>query len=76
MAEKQRPRLTAREFEVLKLVVKGDTNAMMSKKLCISEGAVQSRISKIFFKINAANRTHAAALAYELGYLDLPGSEV
>lgn len=75
MTENQRPRLTNREFDVLKLLARGDTNAMMAKKLCISEGAVQSRISKIFFKTNAVNRTHAAALAYELGYLDLPTAE-
>jgi DNA-binding CsgD family transcriptional regulator/pimeloyl-ACP methyl ester carboxylesterase len=56
--------LTAREIEVLRLVVQGKTNREIAEALVISEFTVVNHISHIFNKTGAENR--AAATAYAL----------
>ena len=55
--------LTAREIEVLKLVVIGGSNKDIADKLGISERTIKNHISNIFKKINVSDRTQAAVFA-------------
>lgn len=55
--------LTAREIEVLRLLVDGATNREISEMLHISPHTVKSHIIHIFNKISASDRTQAAVWA-------------
>ena len=54
--------LTKREIEVLKLVIKGQSNSQISNELFISEGTVKNYISNILRKLNLKRRTQLSAL--------------
>ncbi|MFD5396315.1 response regulator [Streptomyces sp. NPDC127097] len=61
--------LTAREREVLELMAEGCSNAAVSHRLYISEGAVSKHIASVFSKLNLTNsndtnRRVLAVLAY------------
>ncbi|MCF3144234.1 response regulator transcription factor [Streptomyces platensis] len=61
--------LTAREREVLELMAEGCSNAAVSHRLYISEGAVSKHIASVFGKLNLTNsndtnRRVLAVLAY------------
>jgi ATP/maltotriose-dependent transcriptional regulator MalT len=57
--------LTARELEVLELVVKGLTNREIGQTLFISEKTASVHISNLLAKLGVANRTEAAHVARE-----------
>jgi DNA-binding NarL/FixJ family response regulator len=57
--------LTAREFEVLKLVSKGRTNRQIAERLMISEKTVARHLSNLFTKLQVSSRSAATAYAYE-----------
>jgi len=59
--------LTEREMQVLELLVKGASNSSISRDLVISEATVKFHIGNIIMKLNASNRTEAAALAVQKG---------
>jgi NarL family two-component system response regulator LiaR len=59
--------LSAREKEVLALLVEGLTNDEIAERLVISRGTVRHHVSACITKLGASNRTHAAALAVEHG---------
>ena len=59
--------LTAREIEVLRLVARGDTNRDIAAALTISERTVNTHLTNIYNKIDAKNRTAAAAFALQTG---------
>jgi NarL family two-component system response regulator LiaR len=61
-----RPDLTERELEVLALLVEGLSNREIGLRLKISPETVKHHISACVSKLQAANRTQAAALAIEL----------
>lgn len=58
-------RLTPREREVLALMAEGRTNAAISGRLFIGEGAVEKHVSSIFTKLDLAptNQDHRRVLA-------------
>jgi two-component system NarL family response regulator len=66
-----RPDLTAREMEVLRLVVAGQSNKGIGSTLNISEGTVRAHINNILFKMSASDRTQAATLAIKRGLVRL-----
>ncbi|WP_261574134.1 helix-turn-helix transcriptional regulator [Frankia gtarii] len=53
--------LTARESEVLELMVVGATNGAIAETLVISEDTVKSHVKHILRKLGAANRSQAIA---------------
>lgn len=52
--------LTFREEEILRLVVKGFTNAQIARELGISPKTVNTYMSRIYTKLDVNNRTSAA----------------
>ena len=59
--------LTAREIEVLKLVVIGESNKAIARHLQIEVGTVKSHVSAIMNKLGATSRTHAVGIAAHRG---------
>ena len=53
--------LTAREREVLELMVVGATNGAIAEQLVITEGTVKSHVKHILRKLGAVNRSQAIA---------------
>lgn len=53
--------LSAREQEVVKLLVDGATNAMIARRLFISESTVKAHVHHILKKLGATNRAEAVA---------------
>jgi DNA-binding NarL/FixJ family response regulator len=66
-----RPQLSARERQVLALVVEGLPNREVARRLFLSEATVKSHLSVIFRKLGVRSRTEAAALV-----LDGPGGRL
>lgn len=62
-----RTALTSRETEVLGLVVAGESNKTIARRLDIELGTVKSHMGAIMSKLGATSRTHAAAIALARG---------
>jgi len=61
--------LTRRERQVLRLVVAGDSNKIIARRLGIELGTVKSHVSAIMSKLGANSRVQAASIASERGLL-------
>lgn len=61
--------LTARETEVLALLVRGQTNGQIARQLGIETRTASVHVSNIIHKLGAANRVDAAVKAGDLGLL-------
>ena len=59
--------LTAREYEVLKLVVDGKSNNDIAQELCISEHTAKAHVCNIIQKLLVDDRTQAAVKAIKEG---------
>jgi DNA-binding NarL/FixJ family response regulator len=59
--------LTEREAEVLACLGEGLSNAMIARRLYLSEATVKGYVSRLLVKLQCANRTQAGLLAYEAG---------
>ena len=57
--------LTAREVEVLRLVVQGLTDAQIAEQLIISPRTVNSHLTSIYGKIGVSSRSAATRYAME-----------
>lgn len=64
--------LTAREREVLSLVVAGMANKQIARRLGISEKTVKGHLTNLFQRIGVADRTQAALWAERTGALRDP----
>jgi DNA-binding CsgD family transcriptional regulator len=64
--------LTAREREVLAMVVEGKTNREIGAALFISESTAGVHVSNILAKLGVASRTEAAAFAIHAGLVGTP----
>ena len=63
--------LTARELDVLRGVVKGQSNKIIGAELNIAEHTVKNHVKSILSKLDADDRTGAAVMALRRGYIDL-----
>ncbi len=63
--------LTAREREILRLIVAGLSNAEIGKELYISDTTVKTHVTHILQKLDLRDRVQAVVLAYETGLFDL-----
>jgi two-component system NarL family response regulator len=66
-----RSELTAREMEVLELIVKGKTNKEIGAELGVAEGTVKIHINNILSKLGVSDRTQAATFALQRGIIHL-----
>lgn len=64
--------LTAREMEVLELVVARLSNAEIAERLVVSEHTVKNHMKSILSKLHVRNRRQAAALGVVRGWLPRP----
>lgn len=64
-------RLTPRELDVLRGIVKGQSNKQIATDLNIVEHTVKNHIKSILAKLNTHDRTGAAIVALQRGYIDL-----
>jgi NarL family two-component system response regulator LiaR len=55
--------LTAREREVLALLVEGLANSQIAERLTVSPSTIKSHVSNILAKLGVASRTEAVAMA-------------
>jgi DNA-binding CsgD family transcriptional regulator len=66
-AERRRhpvPRLTPRQWELLRLLAAGHTNTQIGRRLGISEGTVRTHLENIYEKLNVSSRTAAVTRAF------------
>ncbi|HZM90922.1 MAG TPA: response regulator transcription factor [Blastocatellia bacterium] len=66
-----RSELTARELEVLKLIVKGMSNKEIASTLRITEGTVKIHVNNLLAKLGVSDRTKAATTALQRGIVYL-----
>ncbi len=72
----ERPELSEREREILKLVASGASNKQIAQQLVISLNTVKVHVRNIFGKIGVASRTEAALYAIRAGLVRMPGESV
>jgi LuxR family maltose regulon positive regulatory protein len=61
--------LTEREWEVLRLLMAGLSNAAIAQELVITVGTVKRHVNSIFGKLGVSSRTQAIARAQRLHLL-------
>jgi NarL family two-component system response regulator LiaR len=64
-------RLTKREHEVLTLIANGRSNKRIAFELGISEKTVKTHVGHVFAKLGVTDRTQAALLAVQRGFVVL-----
>ncbi|BAS59663.1 MULTISPECIES: response regulator [Leptolyngbya] len=70
-ARMERPNLSDREFEVLKLMAQGKNNKAISSELSITENTVKFHVTNVLLKLGASDRTHAVVNALQQGLIKL-----
>ena len=63
--------LTARETEILSLVMLGLTNQEIARRLMLSHETIKTHLGNILVKLNARDRTHAAVIGIAAGLIAL-----
>lgn len=69
--ERAKPQLTARELEILELLITGIELQSISKELYISLPTVKTHLSSIYRKLECENRTSAITRALALGLVQI-----
>ncbi|MFC9287249.1 response regulator transcription factor [Streptomyces sp. NPDC057052] len=64
-----RPLVTARRLEVLRLAANGHTNAEIARRLWIAEDSVKSHMRLAYEQLGARDRTHAIAICLIRGLI-------
>jgi DNA-binding NarL/FixJ family response regulator len=60
------PKLTLRQRQVLRSIVKGHSNKQIAKDLKLAVGTVKMHVSAVLTALGAQNRSHAASLGRKL----------
>jgi DNA-binding NarL/FixJ family response regulator len=68
---RSRPALSAKELEILQLIVQGRSNKEIGAQLNITEFTVKGHLKNIFLKLQVADRTEAAIKAVWEGIVHL-----
>jgi DNA-binding NarL/FixJ family response regulator len=68
--------LSAREMDVLELIVRSASNKMIATTLGISQQTVKNHMSSIFRKLSVNDRTEAAVIALRRGWVRLQDAGV
>jgi DNA-binding NarL/FixJ family response regulator len=71
MSDGEREELSARELEVLRLLVAGASNRQLAQQLQLSENTIKTHISRIFGKLGVQSRAEAVAVALQRGLVPL-----
>ncbi|MDX6288182.1 MAG: hypothetical protein QOG53_3667 [Frankiales bacterium] len=58
------PDLTPRQWELLRLVAGGNSNAQIARRLFVSEATVRKHLENIFLRLDVTSRTAAVACAF------------
>jgi DNA-binding CsgD family transcriptional regulator len=66
LSDERGERLTPREWDVLRNLASGKTNAQIATGLFVTEGTVKSHVKHILRKLGATNRTEAVARFHRL----------
>ena len=70
-AQMPRPDLSAREVQVLELIVRGLANKQIAYSLNIAEHTVKNHVKNILSKLGVQDRTQAATAAIQRGIIHL-----
>lgn len=70
-AQIPRPDLSAREVQVLELIVQGLANKQIAYSLSIAEHTVKNHVKSILSKLGVQDRTQAATVAIQRGIIHL-----
>ena len=65
-----RPRLTARELEILALAAQGSSTPEIAGRLHLSAATVKTHLQNVYEKLGVTDRTSAVAVALRRGLLD------
>ena len=59
--------LTPRQLQVLSLLIKGDSNKIIARKMELAEGTIKMHVTSILKCLDVSNRTQAVVAAQALG---------
>lgn len=68
-ATSNRPRLTSREFEVLRMVAEGLTTPQIADRLVLGTATIKSHLQSLYDKLGVSDRASAVAVAMRQGLL-------
>ena len=71
VARMERPNLSEREREVLRLIAQGKNNKAISRELDITENTVKFHVTNVMTKLGVRDRTHAVVAALQQGLVKL-----
>ena len=63
------PEVSAREFDVLQLLARGQSNHDIARALFVSEATVKGHLNSLFAKLNVQSRLEAIAVAIRRGLI-------
>lgn len=64
------PQLSPRQLQILRLLLQGQSNKMIAKRLEIAEGTVKAHLWAVYQTLGVASRGQAMFKAHELGLFD------